>query len=76
MSGRRGTSSENAVHALIEVIYGTWSNKGMATLLLLDVIGTFDNVHKKDSFIISLDCQIPERLPYYLRLVDHIRNDW
>lgn len=42
--GRRGTSPEHAIHSLIEAIHATWNNKGVASLLLLDVTGAFDNV--------------------------------
>ena len=44
MGGRRSASSEHAVHALIEAIHSAWTRKQVASLLLLDVIGAFDNV--------------------------------
>lgn len=42
--GRRGTSSEHALHFIMERIHSAWAAKKVATLLLLDATGVFDNV--------------------------------
>lgn len=42
--GRKATSSEHALHLLIEKIHAAWSKGKVASLLLLDVTGAFDNV--------------------------------
>lgn len=44
MGGRKGTSPEHALHLLLELIHAAWNKKEVATLLLLDVTGAFDNV--------------------------------
>jgi hypothetical protein len=46
MGGRKGTSTEDAIHVLLERIYAAWYASGtdVASLLLLDVSGAFDNV--------------------------------
>lgn len=49
MGGRKLRSTENAIHAVIQRIYDAW-NRGrgqVASLLLLDVSGAFDNVSHK-----------------------------
>ena len=45
-SGRKGRSTEHAIHILLERIYTAWYATGtdVASLLLLDVSGTFDSV--------------------------------
>lgn len=49
MGGRKLRSTEHALHAVIERIYDAWNRgKGqVASLLLLDVSGAFDNVSHK-----------------------------
>jgi ribonuclease HI len=46
MGGRRGRSTEHAIHVLLERIYTAWyaTRTDVASLLLLDVSGAFDNV--------------------------------
>ena len=45
LGGRKITSCENAVHLTLERIYSAWdSDKPVASMLLLDVSGAFDNV--------------------------------
>lgn len=44
MGGRKGTSTDHACHHLIEAVYAAWNSKKVASLLLLDVSGAFDNV--------------------------------
>ena len=44
IGGRRMRSTEHAVHILLEEIHKAWRNKQVASLLLLDVSGAFDNV--------------------------------
>ena len=46
MGGRKGRSTDHALHHLVERIYAAWdvSEKEVALLLLLDVAGAFDNV--------------------------------
>lgn len=42
--GRKVSSTEHAGHHLLERIQETWNTKKIASLLLLDVAGAFDNV--------------------------------
>jgi retron-type reverse transcriptase len=44
MGGRKNLSCEHAIHLLIEKVYKTWRRKKVASLLMLDVSGAFDNV--------------------------------
>lgn len=46
MGGRKGRSTEHVTHVLLERIYTAWyvSGTDVASLLLLDVSGAFDNV--------------------------------
>ncbi|EPS26195.1 hypothetical protein PDE_01131 [Penicillium oxalicum 114-2] len=52
--GRKLTSTEHAMHLLLQRIHQAWSEGKVATLLLLDVSGAYDNVS-------------PERLLHNLR---------
>jgi hypothetical protein len=38
------TSTEHAIHMLVEKIHNAWKHKEVTSLLLLDVSGAFDNV--------------------------------
>ena len=42
--GRKATSSGHALHLLMEKIHEAWRNNKVASLLLFDVTGAFDNV--------------------------------
>lgn len=42
--GRKLTSTEHAMHMILQRIYQAWSEGKVATLLLLDVSGAYDNV--------------------------------
>lgn len=45
LGGRKGVSTEHAVHTLMEVIQGAWNSETPVTsLLMLDISGAFDNV--------------------------------
>ncbi|EDN02399.1 predicted protein [Histoplasma mississippiense (nom. inval.)] len=44
VGGRKGMSTEHALHGLMELIYQSWDNDQVASLLLLDVTGAFDHV--------------------------------
>lgn len=44
--GRRLTSTEHAMHLLLQRIYQAWSEGKVASLLLLDVSGAYDNVSR------------------------------
>ena len=45
IGGRRITSTEHAVHLILEKIYSAWGSKALiASMLSLDVAGAFDNV--------------------------------
>ena len=44
MGGRRCTSTEHAVHSLVERIIAAWNKKKVVSALFLDVSGAFDNV--------------------------------
>lgn len=52
VGGRRLRSAEHALHTIVEAIYDAWSKnpKQVASLLLLDVSGAFDNVSHKRLF--------------------------
>ncbi len=43
---RLSSSTEHALYYLVERVYATWNKKKIATALLLDVTGAFDNVSK------------------------------
>ncbi len=43
---RRARSTEHALHYILERIYSSWNKKKIASVLLLDVTGAFDNVSK------------------------------
>lgn len=47
MGGRKCTSTEHAVHFLIEKILAAWNKGNVASALFLDVSGAFDNVSHK-----------------------------
>lgn len=42
--GRRNTSTEHAIHYLVERTYAPWAQEKEASALILDVTGAFDNV--------------------------------
>lgn len=42
--GRRGRSTEMAIHAMLETIYAAWEKGLVASLLLMDVTGAYDHV--------------------------------
>jgi hypothetical protein len=42
--GRKATSCEHALHLLVEKIHSAWNSGKVATLLLLDIAGAYDNV--------------------------------
>lgn len=42
--GRRGQSTETAIHALIEVIYAAWEREEIVSMLLMDVAQAYPNV--------------------------------
>ena len=44
IGGRRMASTEHAIHLLLERIHNAWKQNQVASLLLLDVSGAFDNV--------------------------------
>lgn len=44
--GRKLTSTEHAMHFLLQRIYQAWSEGNVASLLLLDVSGAYDNVSR------------------------------
>ena len=44
--GRKLVSTDHAIHLLLQRIHGAWSEGKMASLLLLDVSGAFDNVSR------------------------------
>lgn len=46
LGARRAVSSEHALHYLVERIYAAWNKGKVATTLLLDVSGAFDNVSR------------------------------
>jgi hypothetical protein len=44
MGGRKNLSCEHAIHLLLEKAHTAWRRKKVASLLMLDVSGAFDNV--------------------------------
>lgn len=44
--GRKLTSTDYAIHLLLQSIHKAWAKKKVASLLLLDVSGAFDNVSR------------------------------
>ena len=44
--GRKLTSTDHAIHLLLQSIHKAWADKKVASLLLLDVTGAFDNVSR------------------------------
>ena len=45
MGGRRLRSTDHAIHYLLERVHRAWQAGEVASLLLLDVAGAFDNVN-------------------------------
>lgn len=45
--GRKASSGEHAIHLLLEQIQAAWNNKEVASLMLLDISGAFDNVNHR-----------------------------
>ena len=45
IGGRKGMSTEHALHGLVERVYQAWNMGHVASLLLLDVSGAFDHVY-------------------------------
>ena len=43
--GRKSSSTEHAIHLLLEQIHAGWKNNKVLSLLLLNVSGAFDNVN-------------------------------
>ena len=43
--GRKSSSTEHAIHLLLEQIHARWKNNKVSSLLLLDILGAFDNVN-------------------------------
>lgn len=46
MGGRKGTSIDHACHYLLEQVYAAWNTKKVASMLLFDVAGAFDNINQ------------------------------
>lgn len=44
IGGRRGLSTEDALHERVEKIYSGWNKDGVASLLMLDISGAYDHV--------------------------------
>ena len=47
IGGRRARSPELALHLLLEAIHAAWLNNEVATVLMLDISGAYDNVSHK-----------------------------
>ena len=47
IGGRRARSPEHALHLLLEAIHAAWLNNEVATVLILDISGAYDNVSHK-----------------------------
>ena len=46
MRGRKRISTDHKCHHLIKTVYAAWNSKKVASLLLLDVTGAFDNMNQ------------------------------
>lgn len=46
MGRQKGTFTDHACHYLLDQVYATWNTKKVASLLLLDVAGAFDNINQ------------------------------
>lgn len=44
IGGRKNLSCEHTIHLLMEKVYKAWRRKKVASLLMLDVSGAFDNI--------------------------------
>lgn len=44
IGGRRGRSTEDALHEIVEKIYSGWNKDGVASLLMLDISSAYDHV--------------------------------
>lgn len=44
IGGRRGRSTEDALHKIVEKIYSGWNKDGVASLLMLNIWGAYDHV--------------------------------
>lgn len=44
LGGRRGRSTEDALHQIIEKIYSGWNKNSVAPLLMLDISGAYNHV--------------------------------
>ena len=45
IGGRRSRSTEDALHEIVEKIYSGWNKDGVASLLMLDISGTYNHVY-------------------------------
>jgi hypothetical protein len=75
--GRKLASTEHVIHVLLQRIYKAWSEDKVATLLLLDVSGAYDNVSRErllhnlrkrrvDEKIVAWDASLSVRLVIYV----------
>ncbi len=64
IGGRKGRSVDHALHTIIEKIYEAWNSPEpqVASLLLLDVSGAFDNVSHARLLHNLRKCRIDERI--------------
>ena len=44
IGGRRGRSTEEALHEIVEKVYAGWNKDQVASLLMLDISGAYDHV--------------------------------
>ena len=85
LGGRRGISSEAAVHVLVELIHKAWAQGKVATCKLMDVSGAFDNVsHPRlhhnlqkrrigGNYLAWFECFVKDRKTK-LRVPDHLTD--
>lgn len=62
MGARRVVSTEHALHYLVERVHAAWDKGKVATTLLLDVLGAFDNVSRPRLLHIPRSKRIDERI--------------
>jgi hypothetical protein len=70
--GRKLTSTDHAVYLLLQSIHKAWAGKKVASLLLLDVSGAFDNVSRPRLLHNLRKCRIDERI---VRLIGSFLSD-
>jgi exonuclease III/ribonuclease HI len=67
IGGRKNLSCEHAIHLLMEKVHTAWRRKKVASLLMLDVSGAFDNVSHARLLHNLQKRGLPIQLVYWIR---------